>query len=202
MSLDMDELRQRLDNTLSRRRYAHSEAVAAYSRQLAARWGVDQDLAYRSGLLHDMMHYLAPEEYLSWALLYGVPCDRAALDDPQLLHGPLAAAILEQEYYCDEPELLEAVRCHTVPEPDMGPLAKIVYIADMLEPTRKPWPGVEELRRLATVDLDQCLAACLEHTLSYLKEQGRTPHPATPSLLEHYREKAREKGRQNALAES
>ena len=187
MTLDMEELRRRMDDTLSPRRYAHCEAVAAYCVELARRWGVDPDLAFRAGLLHDLMHYLPADEYLSWALVYGVPCDKAALEDPQLLHGPLAAAVLEQDYYCDEPELLEAVRCHTVPEADMGTLAKIVYIADMLEPTRHPWPGVEELRRKAVTDLDECMAACLEHTLSYLKERGKTPHPNTQALLEHYR---------------
>ncbi|MBR5429072.1 MAG: bis(5'-nucleosyl)-tetraphosphatase (symmetrical) YqeK [Firmicutes bacterium] len=188
---DLDELRQRMNNTLSARRYAHCEAVAAYSVELARRWGVDEELAYAAGLLHDLMHCLAPEEYLSWALVYGVPCDRAALEDPQLLHGPLAAAVLEQDYYCDDPRLLEAVRCHTVPEPDMGDLAKIVYVADMLEPTRKPWPGVDELRRLAATDLDGCVAACLEHTLLYLRERGKAPHPNTEALLRHYRAKAR-----------
>ena len=193
MALDLDELRQRMNNTLSRHRYEHSEAVAAYSAELARRWGVDEKLAYEAGLLHDLMHCLQPEEYLSWALVYGVPCDHAALEDPQLLHGPLAAAILEQDYYCDDPRLLEAVRCHTVPEPDMGDLAKIVFIADMLEPTRPVWEGQDELRRLALVDLDACVAGCLERTITYLESRGKTPHPDTASLLEHYRAKARAK---------
>ena len=187
---DLDELRQRMNNTLSHHRYAHSESVAAYSAELARRWGVDEELAYAAGLLHDMMHYLPAEEYLSWALVYGVRCDRAALEDPQLLHGPLAAAVLEQDYYCDDPELLQAVRCHTVPAPEMCDLAKIVFVADILEPTRPAWEGQDELRRLAMTDLDGCVAGCLERTMAYLESQSKTPHPDTASLLEHYRAKA------------
>ena len=191
MGLDLDELRQRMNNTLSRHRYEHCEAVAAYSVELARRWGVDEDLAYAAGLLHDLMHYLPAEEYLSWALIYGVPCDQAALEDPQLLHGPLAAAVLEQEYDCYDDRLLEAVRCHTIPEPEMGTLAKIVFVADILERTRPVWEGQEELRKLALTDLDACVAGCLERTMAYLEQQGKKAHPKTASLLEHYRAKAR-----------
>lgn len=187
MVLDLDELRRRMDKTLSRRRFEHCQAVAAYSAELARIWGVDEAQAYAAGLLHDLMHYLSAEEYLSWALVYGLRCDAAALEDPQLLHGPLAAAVLEQDYYCDDPQLLQAVRCHTIPEPDMGILAKIVFVADILEPTRPLWEGQDELRRLARSDLDRCVAGCLERTMVYLKSQGKSPHPQTASLLEHYR---------------
>ncbi len=184
---DLDELRQRMNNTLSAKRYAHCEAVAAYSVELARRWGVDEELAYAAGLLHDLMHCLSDEEYLSWSLIYAVPCTTAELEDPLLLHGPLAAAVLEQDYDVHDPELLEAVRCHTVPDPDMGDLAKIVFVADILEPTRPAWEGQEELRQLAVTDLDACVAGCLERTMEYLKERGKQPHPRTPALLDHYR---------------
>lgn len=191
MALPMEELRARLGNTLSAHRYSHSLAVAEYGAQLAQLWKVDREQAYQAGLLHDMMHYLTADEYLSWALIYGLRCDEAQLDDPQLLHGPLAAAVLAQDYSCRDEALLQAIRCHTLPEEEMCDLAKLIFLADKLEPTRPAWPGQEELRQLARRDLNACLAACLRQTMDYLRETGRAAHPDTGRLAKLYQDRAK-----------
>lgn len=183
MELNMQELEQRLTGTLSPKRYQHCLSVAGYAAALAAHWGLDAEQAYRAGLLHDMMHYLSDDELLQQALLYDLPVSDAELETPLLLHGPLAARILADDYGCADALLLEAVRLHTVPAPEMSDLAKIVFIADIAEPSRPAWEGLAEIRDLAKRDLDAAMVKALRRTLDYLQERGKKPHPETENIL-------------------
>ncbi len=51
---DVDGIKTLLHSRLSKKRYNHSLNVAAEARKLAFRYGVDPDLAYAAGLLHDI----------------------------------------------------------------------------------------------------------------------------------------------------
>jgi len=191
--MELDSWKAELQQRLKPKRYAHSLSVAQYAAELARHWHMDEEKAYTAGLLHDMEHCRTEEELLSAALLHGLPVDAAALESPILLHGPLAAAILEEDYGCTDAELLEAIRCHTVPEAAMGDLAKLIYLADMVEPTRPQWKGQEELRELLKQDLDAAMALALERTQQYLAAQGKPPHPKTEHLRQIYAARAKQK---------
>ena len=179
----MEELEQRLAKTLSPHRLQHCRSVAAYAEHLAEHWHLDAGQAYRAGLLHDMMHYLSDEELLAQAAAYQLPVGEAEREIPLLLHGPLAARILEKDYGCDDTVLLDAIRLHTVPDPEMDDLAKIIFIADIAEPTRPAWDGLEEIRSLAEQDLDAALIKALQRTLDYLHSRGKKAHPDTGRIL-------------------
>lgn len=181
------QLEREMERRLSPQRFAHCQAVASYCAQLAPALGLDPRQAWQAGLLHDLQHYQSDEELLAAALIYGLEVGPAELEAPLLLHGPLAAAILDQDYGVDDQQLLEAIRCHTVPQRQMGDLAKLVFVADVVEPTRPPWPGQEQIRSLlAAANLNAAVAAALERTLEYLRKRGKTPHPETESILAYY----------------
>ena len=98
---------------------------------------------------------------------------------PSLLHGPLAAAWLESDGVSD-PQVLEAVRYHTTGRMGMGPVARVVYLADKLDPAKiKRYPALEEVEALATEDIDRALIRCLNHQITHLIAKRRTIHPAS-----------------------
>jgi nicotinate-nucleotide adenylyltransferase len=66
---------------------------------------------------------------------------------PMLLHGRAAAVLLRERFGVHNEEALEAVAFHTEGKIGMGPLAKLVYIADKVEVSRKRVDG--RLRDLA-----------------------------------------------------
>jgi len=53
----------------------------------------------------------------------------------------------------------------------------IVYLADLLEPTRD-FPGIETLRELAKQDLERALFKAYSNTMTYLLEYGLLIHPS------------------------
>ena len=68
----------------------------------------------------------------------------------------------------------------------MTKLEKIIYLADMVEPTRKPYPGLEDLREACLTDLDEAMLTALRMSLAHVKEQGKTLHPDTMAALAYY----------------
>ena len=128
---------------------------------------------------HDLARALDGESILNEALSYGIVPNVVELRSPSLLHGPLAAAWIESDGVSD-PQVLEAVRYHTTGRMGMGPVAKVVFLADKLDPAKvKRRPALEEVEALAHEDIDRALLRCLDHRIGLLIAKRRTIHPAS-----------------------
>ena len=128
---------------LSRSRFKHSIQVANTAREMAARYGFDEERAYLTGLLHDYAKGISGQELIDLAEDYGIELDPIDREVPDLLHGPVGACLLADELDIDDQELLHAVSAHTLGCLDMNDLDKIIYLADMIEPGRDypVWKG-------------------------------------------------------------
>ena len=134
------------------------------------------------------------DEMLRLALLHNIPVDEWTKEHTDILHGPVAAAMLEEEWGINDNEIADAIRTHTVPEEDMSDLAKIIYLADKIEPNRKPWQGIEKIRALAYRNLDQAIEAMLQNTMGFLAKRSDEVHPSTEEIWQIYRNKIKEQG--------
>jgi nicotinate-nucleotide adenylyltransferase len=128
------------------------------------------------------------DELFSLAKAGGKGLSRFEQDKPALAHGKAAEALLMTRYGVTNGEILEAVRLHTIGSPHMGPLAKVVYIADKIEVSREGVePGIRDL--IPGAGLDELLAAVLENTTEYLRSRQMEISPATLRLLSAVRKK-------------
>ncbi len=110
--------------------------------------------------------------------------DKQTLQSENLLHGPVGAVVAECEYGVSDPNILSAIRCHTTGKVGMLPLDMIVYLADKIEPSRRSYPALDEVRRLAQTDLVAAMRYSLLSTLDYVRSQKRTPHPTTQRVAD------------------
>lgn len=173
-----EELILRLKKRLSPHRFNHTLNVAQEAEKLSKLYHVNSKAAVMAGLLHDYARELPDHQLFQLAQEDNWPINLVEKETPMLLHGPVAAYLAKKELGVTDPSILQAIRFHTTGCGQMDDLAKIVFLADMLEPSRN-FPGVEELRKLAYYNLDQALLKCLEHTLLYVVEGGRLLHPLT-----------------------
>lgn len=164
---------------LSQKSYDHSIGVARTAEKMAAAWGLEPAKAYVTGVFHDYAKNLSPGQLLEVARQAGLITDRVEEESPDLLHAPVGAYLLHTSLGISDAEVLSAVRAHTLGAVHMSTLDKIIYLADMIEPTREPYPGLERLRRLAGQDLDEAMLAGLESTIAYCLERRRLLHPVT-----------------------
>jgi HD superfamily phosphohydrolase YqeK len=68
----------------------------------------------------------------------------------------------------------------------MSLLEKIIFIADYIEPGRKPVPELDEIRQLAFTDIDKTMEKILENTLNYLNEKGASIDKMTQFTYDSY----------------
>jgi len=175
--LSDDELRACSLSMVYAKRHAHILGVEATAVELARRWGADEELARRAGILHDCTKYLDLPEQLQICSKYGIVLDDLEKVSVKLLHSKTGAAMAKYVYgQCDE--IYWAIYWHTTGKADMSLLEKIVYLADYMEPNRD-FEGVEELRRLCDTDLDEALLMGLEMSVADLTERGAEIHANT-----------------------
>lgn len=172
-----EELISTIKERLSPPRFTHTINVAKEAEKLAHIYNINREAAILAGLLHDYAREFSERDLLHLAQEAQWPINIVEKENPMLLHGPVAAYLVEKDLGISDPAILQAIRFHTTGCSQMYDVAKIVFLADMLEPTRS-YPGVEELRKLAyRGDLDYALLKSLEHSLLYVMGKGFLIHP-------------------------
>lgn len=175
--MTIEEIRALLEKSLPPKRYQHSMRVYETALALGKRHHAEEAKVALAALLHDCGREIPAKESVEKARALGLPVDFTEASQPVLLHAKIGAYLATQKYGVTDPEVLEAIRCHTTGAETLSLTARVVFLADMLEPGRK-FPGVEELRRLAREDLEQAMFTAYRHTICYLLEAGALIHPA------------------------
>ncbi len=172
---------------LSMKRFAHTLAVADTARQLALLHGLDEYKAEAAGLLHDCAKCMPLKDMQRLAREHRLTEDEGILASGALLHSVAGAYRARADYGMEDPEILSAILSHTTGKPGMSPLAMAVWLADTIEPTRAPYPLLEETRALARTSLERAMILSLEGTLQHVRKKGDSVHPATLQTLEWLR---------------
>lgn len=182
-AMDREALMQQVQMRMSEKRFKHVLGVEEMAILLAEKYGVSTEKASIAALTHDYAKERSDEEFLLEIERQNYP-DQAVLKKfgNAIWHGLVGADFVERELKVHDVDILEAIRLHTTGAANMTDLAKIIYVADYIEPGRD-FPGVEEARRIALMDLDQAVAFETKHTLSYLIENEK---PVYPKTLETY----------------
>ena len=175
--LELPELRACSYAMMREKRVAHVQGVEEEAARLARRWGADETLARRAGILHDCTKYLELPEQLALCRQYGVELDALEQQAVKLLHSKTGACIA-RAVFGEPDEVYWAIFWHTTAKADMTTLEKILYVADYMEPNRD-FEGVERLRALAYEDLDRALLLGVETTIQEMIDRQLPIHSNT-----------------------
>ncbi|OQB24169.1 MAG: Nicotinate-nucleotide adenylyltransferase [Firmicutes bacterium ADurb.Bin182] len=189
---DIRLMQEKLKGMLKIKRYRHTMGTVRTAAFLAALYGADPEKARLAALLHDCAK-TDKKSLKKLALETGIPADRWESENPGLLHAKLGAVLAEREFGVKDNEVLSAICAHTTGKPCMTKLDKIIYIADMIEPSRD-FSGVGLLRDYAEEDLDKALIASMEFSVRKMKEKGEPLHPMTGIALEHLKKEMNKGG--------
>ena len=180
MKVSVDKLKEDLKKKLSEKRYIHTLGVAEEAKKLAKLYGADQDKAEIAGLLHDIAKEWPKDKLLQYINMHEEVNDELLNYSLELWHGPVASVYVQNEYNVVEKEIINSIRYHTSGRPRMSLLEKVVCLADYIEPSRD-YPGVEELRKISTQNLDEALLKAFNGTIMYLLKLNQQIYPLTIS---------------------
>ena len=188
--IDSKELQKKVRKVVSDKRFEHIIGVKDTAACLAMRYDADFHSAVIAGLLHDYCKALSDKEMLSQAKRRHLSISRTEMQSPYLLHGKLAAAVGREKFDITDEDILGAVTWHTTGKPGMSLLEMILFAADYIEPNRKMIPGMEQIRQMAFIDLEEAVYLILKNTIGYLEEtidpSGIDSH--TYETYDYYRE--------------
>lgn len=180
------QIKAYIENHLTAHRLRHTYSVAEEAKKLAGQYGEDQEKAELAALFHDMFRSAPVAALNRYVKQFGLP--QNIMDKPNLSHGKIAAAVMENDYHIDDMDMINAVSFHTTGRAGMSKLEKIIFLADAIEPLRQ-YPAAGEIRKLAYIDLDQACISSLNGTIAYIRERGDYLDPDTQNALNDLKEK-------------
>ena len=166
------ELRKVAVSLLKPQRVNHVLGCAETAVKLAKRYGADETVALRAGLLHDVTKAIDGEDQLLLVDKYGILISDFERKTPKLLHAKTGAAVAKY-VFGESDAVTRAIYWHTTGKADMSLMEKIIYLADYMEPTRS-FPGVDALRELAFQDLDRGLLMGFELCIDELMREKKS----------------------------
>ncbi|MCL2191333.1 MAG: nicotinate (nicotinamide) nucleotide adenylyltransferase [Treponema sp.] len=170
--------------SLSFDRFLHSRNTALLARDLCLRFSLNPALGYLAGIAHDLAKPLSDRAQIRLAKSDGREISPFEKEKPSMLHGRASAVLLKEHFGVHNESVLEAISAHTSGSANMGPLAKVVYIADKMEVSReKVDPALRKLV-FAGDDLDEIFVMVLERVVSSLRSGKLRLSEETQRLLE------------------
>ena len=145
--MTIEEMRILLQQSLKPKRYEHSVRVYMTALKMAEHYHANVNKVAIASLIHDCGRQIPKEDSVAKAKELGIPVDPVEETQPILLHAKLGVYYAIHKYGVspDDREVLDAIRYHSTGTVDMTQTAKIVLLADLIEPGRN-FEGVEDLR--------------------------------------------------------
>lgn len=185
--MKIHEIKDKLKDELKPSRFEHTIGVAYTATALAMRYEVSIHDAELAGLLHDCAKCMSDDKLYKICVNHNIILTDAEIENPSLLHAKAGAVVAKKDYDIDDEGILNAVRYHTTGRPAMTMLEKIIFTADYIEPGRTKQKRLNEIRKMAFIDIDACIYMISADTLEYLKQNNAIIDKNTEAICRYYR---------------
>lgn len=128
-----DYYKKKLRNLIDYKRYCHSLEVAKLARTIAKNNNYNENKAFLAGLLHDCAKSISKSKELE---IMNNEFKNYIFESSLIYHQFTGSIIAKNEFNIGDNEILEAIKWHTTGKENMSILAKIIYSADKIEPSR------------------------------------------------------------------
>lgn len=177
--MEYKEIEANVKKILSEYRFTHSVGVAKKAVELAKIYGVDEEIAKKIGIAHDIAKEMTDEEMIEYAKANNIRIDEIETVKPSLLHGKIGADIAAKKFGFTQ-DMINAIKWHTTGRENMSMLEKIIYVADKTEENRKGTRfNLEKSRELSTQNIDETLIFLMNEFITYNVKNEWLIHPET-----------------------
>ena len=177
--MEYKEIENDVKSVLSEYRFTHSLGVAKKAIELAKIYGVQEEIAKKVGIAHDIAKEMTDEEMIEYAKANNIRIDEIETVKPSLLHGKIGADIAAKKFGFTQ-DMINAIKWHTTGRENMSMLEKIIYVADKTEENRKGTRfNLEKSRELSTQNIDEALIFLMNEFITYNIKNEWLIHPET-----------------------
>lgn len=172
----IDEIKNYLKENLSSERYFHTLGVMQEAIELAKRYNADIKKAEIAGLLHDNAKCMTKEDLRKFISENLPDLDKNELKNYKTLHAPVGAYFAKEKFKISDPEIISAIRWHTLGRVNMTLLEKIVFLADKIEKNTRDIEYRNQIIKIldeneGELGLNKALFRCFVETVKSLAER-------------------------------
>ncbi len=173
-----DKYAEFICKNLPEKRIKHTANVVVSALSKVKELGLDRNKVKISATLHDCAKYIDHTTVKDFVLPSGMPSP--------VVHAFLGAFVAQKVLGVDDAEILDAIRYHTSGKAQMSSLAKLIFVADMVEEDRN-YEGVEKLRELFEKDdFESCFVECLKEEFIHLLNKKQYIYEETLNAFRYY----------------
>lgn len=169
--VSIEEAYDYVKSCLTDKRYIHTLGVISVAKKLAVKNNISEEKAEIAALCHDIAKYVPEEETLKIIKDNNIELTQGEKATKELWHSIIGPIVAKEKLGISDEEILDAIRYHTTAKENMSALEKIIYIADVIEPSRV-FEGVDTIREASLESLDKGLLAALNYSIEYLLSKG------------------------------
>ncbi|MBR1763520.1 MAG: bis(5'-nucleosyl)-tetraphosphatase (symmetrical) YqeK [Eubacterium sp.] len=173
-----------IKRNLSPYRFHHSMCVAEKARELAKKYGVDEEKAYVAGVLHDITKEMPNDEQIRLIEKNGHSLTYYEKNNHRVFHQMSGEAYVKNVLKIDDEDILSGIRYHTTGRENMTLFEMIIYLADFTSADRS-YPDVEIMREKTDKSLLEGMLYSLKYTICDVVSNERTLHPDTLSCYNY-----------------
>lgn len=168
--MDFQKTREWVRQRLSEERYLHSLGAEETARELAQMFGIDEEKAAFSALIHDNAKDIPYEEMLQIIKTHNFEITEDIKTNSKILHAYVGACLAEQELKIKDEEILSGIRYHTTGKPKMSLFEKIIFLADKIEANTRDLEFREDVLKMLreTKNIDKAVLLCVGVTIKSL----------------------------------
>ena len=154
-------------------RYLHSLGAEETARELAARFGADEEKAALAALIHDNAKCFEYKELVQIVNENNFPIKDDVINNHKILHAFAGAYLAQKELGIEDKDILNAIMYHTTGRTGMSLLEKIVYLSDKLEKRTRPPEYRNKIAKILqeTNDIDKTILVTIDLTIRSLLDR-------------------------------
>ena len=161
----------------------HLYRTAKLAIELAEHYKEDIQKCELAALSHDIVKHYDNKDLLNVVLTKNIDCLDFELDNPNVLHGPVASHFILD--YIEDNVIFESVRWHTSGHHTFNNISKIVFLSDKIEPFKvNNRPELNEVKKLALDNLDKSIIKYFDIQFDYFESRKIQIHPESIKFYE------------------
>lgn len=179
--MNYEEIETIVKQTLSEKRFCHSQAVAKRAVELANIYGQNEEIAKKIGIAHDIAKEMPKQEALQYVKQNHIQFDKIEENEPGLWHSKLGADISVKKFGFTN-EMAQAILYHTTGNIHMNIMDKIIYIADKTDETRT-MINRQEAIQISNKNIEEGVLYIAKFMMQYSLQKNSLIHPDTVYLV-------------------
>ncbi len=160
---------------------------------LAEKWLPDsREELLRAAYLHDITKRFSGPSQLIICDKLGIPLTEDDRLSPPVLHA-ISGAYFSKAFFHESDFVCNAIRWHTTGRAEMSLPEILLFLSDMIEPTRS-YPELKEIQDAVSLNPYYGLEVALKRSLEFIASKGQRIHSATEEAYSWICKYNRERG--------